>query len=325
MDRNDHIGRRLKLRDLRILLAVTQAGTIGRAAKALSVSQPVVSKAVSELESVLGVRLFDRTAQGIVPTAHGHAMIQCSRAVFDEVQQGVKAIEFLDDPTSGHLHIGCTEFGASGLASLVIQGLVHRHPRLHFDVITADPVSLAVELSRRSIELAMGGLPAELPDDVQAEHLFDDTHVVMASVDSPWARRRKLRLADLLEAAWVLPPSQSLARRYIDDAFRAQGLAPPTARVSTFSMPLCHQLLASGSYLAILPRGASRLAKHLPIIPLRVDFPGIERSIGIMTLKQRTISPVARLFIDAARKAAANFSNRPRRSGSGFSVSSSVP
>jgi DNA-binding transcriptional LysR family regulator len=313
MEWNEKIARRLKLRDLRILLTVAQAGTMGRAASALSVSQPVVSKAISELEALLGTRLFDRSAQGIVPTAYGQAMIQCGQAVFDELRQGVKAIEFLDDPTCGHLHLGCTEFGASGLASLVIQDLVQRHPGLHFHVKTANPDSLArVELPRRSIELAMGGMPLEVPVDVQAEHLFDDTHVVMASVDSPWARRRKLQLADLLGASWVLPPLDSPSRRLIDEAFKAQGLSPPDARISTASIPLCHQLLASGSYLAILPLGASRLAKHLPIKPLSVDFPGITRSIGIMTLKHRTLSPIARLYMAAARKAAAALSKRSR-------------
>lgn len=309
----DRIGRRLKLRDLRILLALTQAGTMGRAATALAVSQPVISKSIAELEAAVGARLFDRTPQGIVPTACGEAMIECSRAVFDELQQGIKAIEFLDDPTAGHLHIGCTEFGASGLIPLLIERLVHRRSGLHFHVMSADPVSLAaVHLPARTIELAMGGTPDDLPADVVAEPLFDDTHVVMASTDSAWTRRRKLRLADLLEAPWVLPPVDSLARRRIDAAFAARGLAAPTAKVSTFSMPLCHQLLSGGNYLAILPRRASSLASHLAIRPLNVDLPEIRRSIGIMTLKNRTLSPIARLFIEAARGAVAEMSDRRR-------------
>ena len=313
MDWIDRIGRHVKLRDLHILLAVAQSGTMGRAATALSVSQPVISKAISELEATLGARLFDRTAQGIVPTAYGQAMIHCSRAVFDELQQGVKTIEFLDDPTTGHLQIGCTEFGAIGMVPLVIEGLLRRYPALHFHVMTADPVALAtVELPRRTIELGMSAIPLELPADIEAEPLFDDVQVVMAGNNSPWARRRKLRLIDLLAERWVLPPVGSPGRRYIDAAFDAMGLIPPVAAVSTFSTSLCHQLLASGAYLAILPREASRLAKHLPLVPLNVDFPGIERSIGVLTLKNRTLSPVARLFIEAARGVAASVMKRTR-------------
>jgi len=312
MDWIDRIGRRVKLRDLHILLTVTQSGSMGRAAAALSISQPVISKAIAELESSLGVRLFDRTAQGIVPTAYGRAMIASSRAVFDELQQGVKAIEFLADPTAGHLHIGSTESGAIGLVPLVIERLLQRHPHVQFHVTTADPVTLtAVDLPRRSIEIAMSAIPTELPADIEAEPLFEDRQVIMAGAHSPWSRRRKLKLEDLQDACWVLPPLDSPARRYIDEAFAAQGLGPPVARVSTFSTPLCHQLLATGRYLAILPREASRLARGLSIKPLAVDFPGIERLIGILTLKNRTLSPLARLFMQAARLSAKAASLRP--------------
>lgn len=309
----DRIGRRIKLRDLRILLALAQAGSMGRAATALAVSQPVISKSIAELEASVGARLFDRTPQGIVPTASGAAMIECSRAVFDELQQGVKAIQFLDDPTAGQLHVGCTEFGASGLIPMVIEDLVQRHPGLNFQVTSADPVTLAaVHLPGRTIELAMGAMPDDLPADISAEKLFDDTHVVMASTASAWTRRRKLRLADLLDASWVLPPADTQGRRRIDAAFAARGLAPPIAKVATFSMPLCHQLLAGGKYLAILPLRATSLASHLAIRPLKVDLPEIRRSIGIMTLKNRTLSPIARLFIEAARDAVALASDRRR-------------
>lgn len=302
----DRIGRRIKLRDLHILLAATQAGSMGRASAQLAVSQPVVSKAIAELEAALGARLFDRSPQGIVATPYGNAMIQCARAVFDELQQGVKAIEFLADPSIGELRIGCTEQGATGLVPLVIDQLVQRHPRLLFDVITADPDSLSTQaLPQRRIELALGALPAALPADIAADYLFEDRQVVMAGIDSPWVRRRKVALADLIDQPWILPPPETPARRYIDDAFVAHGFQPPAVNVATFSMPLCHQLLATGRYLAILPREAVRQARHLPVRPLKLDFPGIARRIGIMTLKNRTLSPFARRFIECARTMAA--------------------
>ncbi|MFN0299871.1 MAG: LysR substrate-binding domain-containing protein [Burkholderiales bacterium] len=134
--------------------------------------------------------------------------------------------------------------------------------------------------------------------------LFDDRHVVMAGISSEWARRRKVALAELMDAPWILPPPDSLARRYTDDAFRALGLEPPRAQVATFSMPLCHQLLATGRYLAVLRREALRLAKHLQFKQVGVAFPGIARPIGIMTLKNRTLNPFARLFIESARTTA---------------------
>src|SRR4051812_10980138 len=114
MDWTDRIGRRIKLRDLHFLLAVAKSGSMGKAAAELSVSQPVVSKAISDLEHALGVRLLDRSPMGAEVTSYGHALLQCGVAVFDDLRQGVKQLEFLADPTSGELRIGSTERGISG-------------------------------------------------------------------------------------------------------------------------------------------------------------------------------------------------------------------
>ena len=107
MDWADRIGRRVKLRDLHILLAVAEYGTMAKASTQLSVSHPVVSKTVSELERTLGVRLFDRSSHGVELTAHGAALLRCGIAVFNEMRQGLKLLETLSDPTCGELRIGC--------------------------------------------------------------------------------------------------------------------------------------------------------------------------------------------------------------------------
>src|SRR5215475_13992522 len=103
MQWTDRIGRRVKLRDLHILLAVVQEGSMSRAADRLAISHPVVSKTIANLEHVLGVRLLDRTAQGTEPTAYGRALLACGTIVFDEMRRGVQQIAFLSDPTVGDL------------------------------------------------------------------------------------------------------------------------------------------------------------------------------------------------------------------------------
>src|ERR1700731_3048638 len=99
MQWNERIGRRLKLRDLHILLAVAKSGSMGKAASDLAVSQPAVSKAIADLEHTLGVRLLDRGPQGVEPTIYGRALLKCGLTVFDDLKQGVKELEFLADPT----------------------------------------------------------------------------------------------------------------------------------------------------------------------------------------------------------------------------------
>src|SRR5262247_982283 len=120
MDQIDRIERRLKLHDMRVLISVVDAGSMHKAAERLATSQPAVSRAISDLEHALGVRLLDRSPRGIEPTQYGRAIIKRGVAVFDELRQGVKDIEFLTDPTAGELRIGTTESLATGLVFAVV-------------------------------------------------------------------------------------------------------------------------------------------------------------------------------------------------------------
>src|SRR5215212_11219617 len=133
---NDRIGRRIKLSDLHILLAVAQCGSMAKAANELAVSHPVVSRAISELEHALGVRLLERTPHGVELTVYGRAMLSRSHAAFDELRQGVKDIEFLADPTTGEVRIGTTPPLAASFVSAIIDRLSQRHPRIVFHVTT---------------------------------------------------------------------------------------------------------------------------------------------------------------------------------------------
>src|SRR5215213_12006737 len=93
----ERIGRRLKLRDLRILMTVVECGTMGKAAECLAISQPVVSKAIADMEHALGVRLLDRSQRGVEPTPYGRALLDRGLNAFDELKQAVRHIEFLAD------------------------------------------------------------------------------------------------------------------------------------------------------------------------------------------------------------------------------------
>src|ERR1700736_160404 len=114
MDWVGRIGQRVKLRDLHILLAVAKAGSMGKAAAALAVSQPVVSKTISDMEHTLGVRVLDRGPRGVEPTRYGRELLTCAVAVFDDWGRGVAALESLADPPGGELRLGCTEPLAAG-------------------------------------------------------------------------------------------------------------------------------------------------------------------------------------------------------------------
>src|ERR1700687_2993724 len=108
IDWDDHIGRRLRLRDLRVFFAVVQWGSMAKAAAQFRVSQPAVSQVIADLEHTLAVKLLDRSSRGVAPTIYGRALLTRARAAFDELRQGIRDIEFLADPTSGEVQSGCS-------------------------------------------------------------------------------------------------------------------------------------------------------------------------------------------------------------------------
>src|SRR5450759_1685101 len=130
IDWESQIGRRLRLRDLHVLHTVIQHGSMAKAAIQLGVSQPSVSEVIADLEHALGVRLLDRSPQGIEPTIYATALLKRSLVAFDELKQGIRDIEFLADPTVGELRIGCPESISSSILPVIIQRFCEQYPRV---------------------------------------------------------------------------------------------------------------------------------------------------------------------------------------------------
>src|SRR5216683_4298664 len=154
MMQTDLFGHRLKLQHLKLVMAVADWGSMAKAAKHLAISQPVVSKVIADLEGLLGVRLFDRSPQGVEPTPYGRALLKRSITIFDDLRTSVDELKFLADPTSGELRIGSTEPLLAGLGRAVMERLWQRHPRIDFRVVEANSSTLLTrELPERHIEL----------------------------------------------------------------------------------------------------------------------------------------------------------------------------
>jgi len=162
----DRIERRLKLHDVRVLMSVVEAGSMAKAAQRLGTSQPAVSRSIADLEHTLSVRLLERSAWGVAPTQYGEAIIRRGVAVFDELRQGVKDVEFLADPTAGELRIGCPEAIASGPVLAVINRLTRRHPRIVFHVMTGTAPLIHRALMDRTIEVGIMRVMGRVDEEV---------------------------------------------------------------------------------------------------------------------------------------------------------------
>ena len=305
-DWDSRIGRRLTLRDLHVLSSVVRWGSMAKAAAHLSTTQSVVSDAVASLESALGVRLLDRSAKGVEPTVYARTLLKRTDVVFDELRAGVKDIEALAQSTAGEVRIACPEFLAGGLIPDVVDGFSRLYPDIVCRVADADSTTLEFrQLQERSVDLMVARIPASFSDDdLAVEILFDDPHVIVAGAGSPWSGRRNVSLADLAGEPWIIPASL-IVRDILAEAFEAEKLKVPEGRIVSSFVLMRNHLLATGRFLTVLPASVLQYnAKQWGLRALPIKLGGRPRPIAIVMLKNRSVSPAVRLFVEHLRATA---------------------
>jgi DNA-binding transcriptional LysR family regulator len=196
--------------------------------------------------------------------------------------------------------------------SAVIDRLSRRYPRVVFHVATGEAVALRRDLSERRVDLLIvRRFGPFVEEQLNFETLYENPYVVAAGINNPWVRRRRIGLADLVGELWALPPPDSAVGSVAVEAFRASGLEVPHATVVAFAHEMRINLLRTGRYLTILPQSVLRVPdKHPFLSELNVKLPIVSGPIGILTLKRRTLSPVAQLFIDCAHEVAEPLARR---------------
>lgn len=303
MDWSDRIGRRLKPRDLHVFLAVAETGSMAKAAEMLACSRPVVSRTVAELEATLGVKLLDRTAQGVEPTRYGRALLSGSVAVFDELRRSVKEIEFLANPGTGEVRFGCLEPLMAGIASAAIAQLSRKFPRLLFRTELGNADAQIQFVRSRKCEIAITRrLPGPAESDMHEEELFHERLMIVTSTNSPWAKRRKVSISDLAAEQWILAPHEAEPGAPIFEGFRTAGVAMPEVNILSYSLSLRYSLLTSGRFITAIPASAiafGPMRRFLKVLP--VKLPVWQRPTILLTLKDRSLSPPAEVFMNCVR------------------------
>jgi DNA-binding transcriptional LysR family regulator len=311
-DWENRIGRRITLRDLHILSFVVRWGSMAKAATHLLTTQSVVSDAIANLESALGVRLLDRNAKGVEPTIYAATLVKRSNVVFDELREAINDIQTLADSTTGEVRVACPEFLAGGLIPDVVDGFLRHYPDIVCQVVEADATTLEFrQLHERSVDLMVARIPVSFSDDnLNVEILFNDPHVVVVGEKSPWINRRNVTLADLALEPWIIPASL-IVRDIITEAFEAHGLKVPPGKIISSFMLMRNHLLATGRFVTVLPASALKYnAKQWALRELPIKLGTKPRPIAIIMLKNRSISPAVQLFIEHLRATAKSYLRR---------------
>jgi DNA-binding transcriptional LysR family regulator len=307
VDWDSHIGRRLRLRDLHVFFTVVRTGSLAKAAAVLNVSQPAVSQLIIDLEHAVGVKLFDRSSRGVTPTVYGRTLLTRGQSAFDELRQGIQEIEFLSDPTAGEMKVGCQE-AIAAILSPVLESFLKQYPRIVLDIYEEEFDRFAARLRDRTLDFVLQRLRNPIQpndpffDDLNVEVLFDDRMVIAAGIRSPWARRRKIELAELINEAWILAPPNTTNYKAITEAFRERGLTAPRIALKTLSTHLRANLVGSGEFIAPFPSSVLTFyADRFLLKALPVALPNRPWPVAILTLRNRTLNPVVELFLTHLR------------------------
>lgn len=307
----EQVRRRLRLRDLDTLVAVVRAGGMRKAAAVLNLSQPAVSKAIAELEGALGLKLLERGRRGVEPTTFGTALVRRAEVMADQLRGALRELADLADPDGGEVRLGAMETLHAGLVGATVSAMLQRHPRMRFVLESGQSSDLVQHfLLRRTVDFVVARpLSLPLPAGVEGEALFCDRLLVVAGKTHPLARRRKLTMAELADEGWILSRNEVMPESPVALAFAAAGLENPRRIVISGSLNSRYNLLETGRFVTCIPHSLlpfSRERTRLSILP--IGLPAWQTATMVLTLKGRTLSPAAGLFLEQLREMARAFS-----------------
>jgi DNA-binding transcriptional LysR family regulator len=299
-DLQERLPRHLKLRELRVLLAVAEQGSFRKAARLLHLTQPAITAAIAELEAMLGVALFDRTARGVTPTAHGESFIRRASAIFGELRLAAADIQVISGGARGTLRVG-TGGGGWGMGILPTALTRLLDPQLEASVMIreADEDVLVEQLKARELDMFFSRL-TPLPDDSELAYrpLYDDSICVFARRTHPLAARKRMTWDDLAGERWVVPPAGSLSYHHIQRTLHKGGLAMPRHVVQATSAPVAFGMVLHGNFLCFGTHLYYEFSVLKPLLSvLAVHLPQVMNAFGVVTLKDRQVSPLGERLI----------------------------
>ena len=288
---------RLKLRHLVLATTIADAGSLARAAEQLDITQPVVTRGLQDLEAVLGVPLFERSAQGAVPTIYGAAFIEHARGVIAQIRQAGRALGDLAAADAGTVTVGTHLAGSNVLLPLAIARLKAAHPGVTVIVRESTPDALQSQLLLGDVDLTVGRLTPADPRIAQVQ-LYVEPIVLVVRADHAVLSGRVPSFATLAALPWIVPVAGTALRRELEQLFAAQGVAWPRDRVECTSALTLRRLILDGDCVAALPELVALHDDDLSIVtPTDVDLGRLTRPVGISTVRDRWQPPAVTAFL----------------------------
>ena len=294
---------RFKMRHVHLVVAVDELRSIHKAAARLRMTQPAATKLLSDLERVLGLRLFERTTRGIIPTPHGESLARHARAILGTLDHARDELAAISTGSTGKLTIGALLVVAPVLMPRALLAFKRRNPRVTVHVQEGTLGSLLPLLREGELDVVLGRLTSDFATTgLHFEHCYDEPMTVVARRGHPLGRRRGLTLGALARESWILPTPDTAYRHRIDAAFRQSGVEPPAQLVESMSILTNTTLLQESDMLAVMPLNIARqYAKAGTLALVRVPLPLPSGPVGIITRADQAPVPALDDLIAALR------------------------
>ncbi len=292
---------RLRTRQLLLLNALGEQRNLGRAALAMSMSQPAATKLLQQLESALGVSLFTRLARGMEPTPYGEVLVRYARRVLTDFGAVREEMVALRSGLRGALRVGCVPGAVTELLAPALIAYKGQHARVAVSIMVDTSDMMLAQLARGEVDLVLGRLTEGAnADEYTCEPLLGELQVVVARANHPLLDRAGLALADLVEWSWILQPPGSPQRGRFEAALREAGLHKRLNITETASTIATTALLEISDMLAVMPASLAAHYARLGVLKaLPLTLPIHVPPVYLITRADRVLSPASAQFIKA--------------------------
>jgi DNA-binding transcriptional LysR family regulator len=294
----------MDVRQLRNVLAIFEQGSIGKAAEALAISQPALTKSLRRLEEELQVKLFDRTSRGMTPTFYGECLLSHAQAINSGIQHLRSNLESLKTGLSGIVEVGAPPIVAPKVFGKAIAQLIKERPNVLVRVVTELSPALVELVQNGRLDFAVTFTADEVvPRGCNRRFLFNDRLVVAARAGHPIIKARQVSARDVAKYSWILPQHDNLHRQRLQLAFEAEGLPLPHAAMECNSVQLIKSVIQTTDCIALVSRMSIDAAggPH-PIKTVELNSEYMVRQIGLIWRDGTALSTAAKHLMQIVEK-----------------------
>jgi DNA-binding transcriptional LysR family regulator len=286
-----------KLRHMRMLVALSEHGKLGVVAEMFGVSQPGLSRTLSELEQMSGHQLFERHNRGLVVSTQGEVIVRHAKTLLAEVKRAEYEMVVAAAGQGGSVAFGTIITPAADYVTPALKRLFETHPTIDVSITVGSSDVLLEDVLSRRLDFAVGRIPSGMnPLLFDNKRLGKETLSVVVAENHPLADKADISEEDLRRQGWVLQPHGSFLRDVADDFIRRHGIVPESV-VSTSDALLTMLLMRQSQRIAILAEPVARLMEQhrlLRILPIAADISVPD--FGLLKLKDRELSASAELL-----------------------------